>query len=645
MSARSEQLVLDYLSHAADAARGTLRSDERTRFVAALRLSIEQQRRATGAVEPADVRRVLATFGDPKVLVACERRRLDQAKPVHGDAESTGTPDPATQRAAEGAQAQGAAAHRTPARDVAARGTAARGAAAVGAAENGRTVPGTPEAGSAASGTLEWGATEQATARRGSTGQETAAVGTAWQGAAGRGTATVGAGGTGPAELFPAGQRRTGQSPAERGAAGPRLAEHGAPGWGPAENGRTVRRMAETGGTKPGAATRGVAEHGAAERGVAEHGAAERGVAEHGAAERGVAEHGAAWRAAAGQGPASVSAASVNAGGNGRAVPGAAEAAPATQDTTTQGTVRYRTASGRGPAGRGGASVDAGGNGRTESDAAERASAELDASSRNLGRPPDVLSRSPGVVRPGDEGQRAAAPAASPGRGGGADRGPDPGAGRGRRRQMWVSAGNQAPAMRQPPVARGRQRTGGTRRDDTGSGSGSGPTVAQPHAPGRPAPVGGHYGPVPVGGAPVRAVPEVAFDPISVVGRFPREMLSLVLLGLGGLLLLFPLWLIGTVISLTSRVWSTRDKFVGIVGALMITVAGIGVIGALNKNPSIPVDLHAYIAAAHADASVLLRFGPVLGAIYLGARLRHGDVPNPNSRRSDDRRRDLPGDR
>jgi hypothetical protein len=103
--------------------------------------------------------------------------------------------------------------------------------------------------------------------------------------------------------------------------------------------------------------------------------------------------------------------------------------------------------------------------------------------------------------------------------------------------------------------------------------------------------------------------------------------------------------LIGAVIGLTSRVWSTRDKFIGIAGALIITVAGVGVIGALNKNPSIPVDLHAYVAAAHADSSLLMRFGAVLGAIYLGARLPRGDRPSPYSRRSADRRRDLPGGR
>ncbi len=78
MSARAEQLVLEYLSRAADAAHGLMRSDERVRFIARLRTSIEEQRQAAGAHEPGAVRRVLARFGDPKVLAARERARLDE---------------------------------------------------------------------------------------------------------------------------------------------------------------------------------------------------------------------------------------------------------------------------------------------------------------------------------------------------------------------------------------------------------------------------------------------------------------------------------------------------------------------------------------------------------------------------------------
>ncbi len=120
-------------------------------------------------------------------------------------------------------------------------------------------------------------------------------------------------------------------------------------------------------------------------------------------------------------------------------------------------------------------------------------------------------------------------------------------------------------------------------------------------------------------------------------------MLALLLLGLGGLLLPIPLWLIGAVIGLTSRVWRGADKFVGIAGPLVVTAAGVGVTGALNKNPSIPVDLHAYVAAAHADASLFLRIGAALGAGYLAARLPRGRANRRT--RSADWRRDRVGRR
>lgn len=130
-------------------------------------------------------------------------------------------------------------------------------------------------------------------------------------------------------------------------------------------------------------------------------------------------------------------------------------------------------------------------------------------------------------------------------------------------------------------------------------------------------------------------IPQPAFDPVSLARRFPREALALVLLGIGGLLLPFPLWLLGAAVALTSTVWSRKDKLVGLVGPPVLTVVGIGVIGALNKNPSIAIDLHAYFAASHADAGILIRIGAILGAGYLGARLVRHDRPAATDRSAD----------
>jgi hypothetical protein len=145
------------------------------------------------------------------------------------------------------------------------------------------------------------------------------------------------------------------------------------------------------------------------------------------------------------------------------------------------------------------------------------------------------------------------------------------------------------------------------------------------------------------GDAAARPAAPLAIDPIAVVRAFARETLAVLLLGLGGLLLPIPLWPIGAAIGMTSRVWRAVDKFTGIAGPLIITVGGVGVIGALNKNPSIPVDLHAYVAAARADGPLLMRAGAAAGAAFLSARLPRARLSQAG--RSADRRRHRAGGR
>ncbi|MEU5882644.1 hypothetical protein [Spirillospora sp. NPDC047279] len=78
MSEVAEQLILEYLGRVADAAHGELSSRERLDFCDRLRRRIEEHR--AGSDDPRRVRQVLARFGDPKFLVARERRRLDEAR-------------------------------------------------------------------------------------------------------------------------------------------------------------------------------------------------------------------------------------------------------------------------------------------------------------------------------------------------------------------------------------------------------------------------------------------------------------------------------------------------------------------------------------------------------------------------------------
>ncbi|WP_103962783.1 hypothetical protein [Nonomuraea solani] len=77
MIERADQLVLNYVSKAADAAHGVLRADQRLDFAKRLRARIEAERH--GSQNAREVAKVLARFGDPAALVEREVRRLAEA--------------------------------------------------------------------------------------------------------------------------------------------------------------------------------------------------------------------------------------------------------------------------------------------------------------------------------------------------------------------------------------------------------------------------------------------------------------------------------------------------------------------------------------------------------------------------------------
>jgi hypothetical protein len=77
MDARAEQLVLDYLRRLGEASRHVLSPQERSTFLARSRTAIAGQIGEAQAAAPADVQRLLERLGDPRVLAARERQRLD----------------------------------------------------------------------------------------------------------------------------------------------------------------------------------------------------------------------------------------------------------------------------------------------------------------------------------------------------------------------------------------------------------------------------------------------------------------------------------------------------------------------------------------------------------------------------------------
>ncbi|AWS47220.1 hypothetical protein DKM19_43940 [Streptosporangium sp. 'caverna'] len=86
MIERVDQLVLEYVSRAADAAHGVLPPRQRIDFVGRLRKRIDAER--MGMDSPAAVEKVLAQFGDPVVLVRREVHRLNSETTLGGLAET-----------------------------------------------------------------------------------------------------------------------------------------------------------------------------------------------------------------------------------------------------------------------------------------------------------------------------------------------------------------------------------------------------------------------------------------------------------------------------------------------------------------------------------------------------------------------------
>jgi hypothetical protein len=111
--------------------------------------------------------------------------------------------------------------------------------------------------------------------------------------------------------------------------------------------------------------------------------------------------------------------------------------------------------------------------------------------------------------------------------------------------------------------------------------------------------------------------------------RHPLECAAIILLGLGGLIYP-PVWLLGAVLALPSRLWDTRDKLIGLAApAMLAIIGGAGLATAVSSNHTSGT---AYLHTALVIGGFLIRAGAVLGAAYLGWRVRRGQrQPAPPS--------------
>jgi len=129
--------------------------------------------------------------------------------------------------------------------------------------------------------------------------------------------------------------------------------------------------------------------------------------------------------------------------------------------------------------------------------------------------------------------------------------------------------------------------------------------------------------PVPANPESGPAVRAGAGDALSAVVGWarskPLEAVAVALLGLGGVIFP-PVWLLGAVVALASRLWDYRDKWLGLALPVMITFVGtvIGLAGGANHG--IGHDVH----EGWVFADIISRISAAAGAVYLCWRSVHG---------------------
>jgi hypothetical protein len=99
----------------------------------------------------------------------------------------------------------------------------------------------------------------------------------------------------------------------------------------------------------------------------------------------------------------------------------------------------------------------------------------------------------------------------------------------------------------------------------------------------------------------------------------PIEAVATILLGLGGAAYP-PVWLLGAVVTLASKVWDYRDRWIGLGGPVLLLVVGTSAGVSLGTSHS---SFGSYVHEGWIYADVLSRVGAVLGAYYLAWRVAH----------------------
>ncbi len=95
------------------------------------------------------------------------------------------------------------------------------------------------------------------------------------------------------------------------------------------------------------------------------------------------------------------------------------------------------------------------------------------------------------------------------------------------------------------------------------------------------------------------------------------EVSALILLGLGGLFLPFPLWVFGAVLAMASPRWSYWDKWVGLATPVLVVLLAVAVAGGSQASGTAPAEAQVFLTALRTHGLTFFRAGAVVGAAYL----------------------------
>ena len=84
------------------------------------------------------------------------------------------------------------------------------------------------------------------------------------------------------------------------------------------------------------------------------------------------------------------------------------------------------------------------------------------------------------------------------------------------------------------------------------------------------------------------AMPAPLAEAAALARKHPLETVCVLLIGVGGLIFPFPLWLIGGLVALRSRRWDTRDKRLALLGPPLFAVACVLILGADRERQLFP---------------------------------------------------------